>query len=68
MSPQTAILSPKTPAPPLGDSLLARIGDTPLLPLHRLTATENISPNVVVFAKAEWFNASGSVKARPALG
>ena len=52
---------------PLGDSLLAQIGNTPLLPLHRLAAAENISPNVVIFAKAEWFNASGSVKARPAL-
>ncbi len=52
---------------PLGDSLLARIGHTPLLPLHRLAAAENITPNVVLFVKAEWFNASGSVKARPAL-
>ena len=52
---------------PLGDSLLACIGNTPLLPLHRLAATEGIASNVVVFAKAEWFNASGSVKARPAL-
>ena len=52
---------------PLGDNLLARIGNTPLLPLHRIAATEGVAPNVVVFAKAEWFNASGSVKARPAL-
>jgi cysteine synthase B len=52
---------------PLGDSILARIGNTPLLPLHRIAAAEGVSPNVVVFAKAEWFNASGSVKARPAL-
>jgi cysteine synthase B len=53
---------------PLGDTLLSRIGDTPLLPLHRIAAAEKINPNVVVLAKAEWFNASGSVKARPALG
>ncbi len=51
----------------LGDTLLSRIGNTPLLPLHRIAAAENVAPNVVVFAKAEWFNASGSVKARPAL-
>ena len=51
----------------MGDSLLARIGNTPLLPLHRIAAAEGVAPNVVVFAKAEWFNASGSVKARPAL-
>ncbi len=52
---------------PVSDSLLSRIGNTPLLPLHRIAAVENINPNVVIFAKAEWFNASGSVKARPAL-
>jgi cysteine synthase B len=52
---------------PMGDSLLSRIGNTPLLPLHRIAVAEDISPSVVVFAKAEWFNAGGSVKARPAL-
>lgn len=51
----------------LGESLLSRIGNTPLLPLHRIAAAAGVDPNVVVFAKAEWFNASGSVKARPAL-
>lgn len=51
----------------MGESLLSRIGNTPLLPLHRIAAAEGVDPNVVVFAKAEWFNASGSVKARPAL-
>jgi cysteine synthase B len=48
-----------------GDSLLGRIGDTPLLPIRRLTA--GLSPGVQVFAKAEWFNPGGSVKDRPAL-
>src|SRR5687768_2199861 len=52
----------------LGDTLLSQIGNTPLLPLHRIAVSEGVSPNVVVFAKGEWFNASGSVKARPALG
>jgi len=52
---------------PMGDNLLSRIGNTPLLPLHRIAIAEGVAPNVVVFAKAEWFNASGSVKARPAL-
>ncbi len=52
---------------PLQDTILSRIGNTPLLPLHRIAAAEGVSPTVVVFAKAEWFNASGSVKARPAL-
>lgn len=49
------------------DNLLQRIGNTPLLPIHRIPASENISPNVVIFAKAEWFNPGGSVKDRPAL-
>jgi cysteine synthase B len=56
-----------TTRPPLGNTLRDSIGNTPLLPLHRLAVAESINPNVVVYAKAEWFNASGSVKARPAL-
>jgi cysteine synthase B len=66
--PAFVLARPKKSYEPLGDTLLSRIGNTPLLPLHRIAAAENVSPNVVVFAKAEWFNASGSVKARPALG
>jgi cysteine synthase B len=41
------------------------IGNTPLLPLRRLS--RNLSPRVKLFAKAEWFNPGGSVKDRPAL-
>jgi cysteine synthase B len=41
------------------------VGNTPLLPLRRLSRT--ISPRVKVFAKAEWFNPGGSIKDRPAL-
>ena len=44
--------------------LPATIGDTPLLPLRRVSA--HLPPGVEVWAKAEWFNLSGSVKARPA--
>jgi cysteine synthase B len=62
-----AFVTTRPAAPAMGDSLLARIGGTPLLPLHRIAAANGVSPNVVVFAKAEWFNAGGSVKARPAL-
>jgi len=47
------------------DSLASHVGNTPLLPLHRLT--RNLSPQTKVFAKAEWFNPGGSVKDRPAL-
>src|SRR5215470_14460170 len=47
-----------------GDSLLSRIGNTPLLRLDRVTA--DFSP-IEFYAKAEWFNPGGSVKDRPAL-
>ena len=45
--------------------LTAHVGNTPLLPLRRLS--QKLSPRVKVFAKAEWFNPGGSVKDRPAL-
>lgn len=45
--------------------LTSHVGNTPLLPLQRLS--RGLSPRVKVFAKAEWFNPGGSVKDRPAL-
>src|SRR5574339_66562 len=45
--------------------LTSHVGNTPLLPLRRVTA--GLSPRVQVFAKAEWFNPGGSIKDRPAL-
>src|ERR1051325_6804218 len=48
----------------LGESLLGRIGNTPLLRLERIA---NKFANVEFYAKAEWFNPGGSVKDRPAL-
>ena len=47
------------------DGLPAHVGNTPLLPLRKLTF--GLSPRVKVFFKAEWFNPGGSVKDRPAL-
>ncbi|MBI4227949.1 MAG: cysteine synthase family protein [Candidatus Omnitrophica bacterium] len=47
----------------LGDTLLARIGNTPLL---RLPAINRDVPRVTLLAKAEWFNPGGSVKDRAA--
>ncbi len=47
------------------DGLAAHVGNTPLLPLRRVT--RDLPPRVKVFAKAEWFNPGGSVKDRPAL-
>jgi len=45
------------------DELLRSIGNTPLIPLHRIG---HEFPSVRIFAKAEWFNPGGSVKDRPA--
>jgi len=57
---------PITESKPLPlDGLTSYVGNTPLLPLRRLT--ENLSPRTRVFVKAEWFNPGGSVKDRPAL-
>lgn len=48
----------------VGQSVLERIGNTPLLRLERVGRE---FPNVEFAAKAEWFNPGGSVKDRPAL-
>jgi cysteine synthase B len=47
------------------DGLPSHVGNTPLLPLRKISL--GLSPRVKVFFKAEWFNPSGSVKDRPAL-
>ncbi|HJZ80160.1 MAG TPA: cysteine synthase family protein, partial [Pyrinomonadaceae bacterium] len=46
-----------------GQTLLERIGNTPLIHIERIARL----PNVDIFAKAEWLNPGGSVKDRPAL-
>ena len=48
-------------------SLEAQVGNTPLLALHNTAVKMNLSPAVKLYAKAEWFNPSGSVKDRAAL-
>src|ERR1700740_2447998 len=48
----------------IGQSVLDRIGNTPLLRLER---SGRDFPNVEFYAKAEWCNPGGSVKDRPAL-
>lgn len=45
--------------------VLDLVGNTPLLELTRITP--ELSPNVRVYGKAEWYNPGGSVKDRPAL-
>jgi cysteine synthase B len=51
--------------PKQAPGLEAHAGNTPLLPLRRVTA--DLPASVQVLAKAEWFNPGGSVKDRPAL-
>lgn len=48
----------------IDESLLKKIGNTPLLRIKNLLKNK---PKVEIYAKAEWHNAGGSVKARPAL-
>jgi cysteine synthase B len=52
-------------SPPPAAGLDAVVGNTPLLPLRRVTGA--LAPGVQVLAKAEWFNPGGSIKDRPAL-
>jgi len=52
---KTRLMAPPNPG------LETVVGNTPLLPLDRLS-----SP-VKIYAKAEWFNPGGSIKDRPAL-
>jgi S-sulfo-L-cysteine synthase (O-acetyl-L-serine-dependent) len=49
--------------PRLGQRIIERIGNTPLLRLERASSE---FPNIQIFAKAEWFNPGGSVKDRAA--
>ena len=49
---------------PAAAAVFARIGSTPLIRLRAVTA--DLAETVEVYAKAEWYNPSGSVKDRPA--
>ena len=51
--------------PPAAGGIDLHVGNTPLIPLRRISA--HLSPRVQVLAKAEWFNPGGSIKDRPAL-
>ncbi|NIP30026.1 MAG: pyridoxal-phosphate dependent enzyme [Candidatus Dadabacteria bacterium] len=46
------------------NSVVELIGNTPLLKLSNIT--KDLSPDVEVYVKAEWFNPGGSIKDRPA--
>ena len=49
------------------DSLLAALGNTPLVALHRLSPRWDDEPHVRLWAKLEDRNPTGSIKDRPAL-
>jgi cysteine synthase B len=48
-------------------SIEAQVGNTPLLHLKQTAVAANLPSTVQLYAKAEWFNPSGSVKDRAAL-
>lgn len=56
-----------SPAQILPYSLESRVGHTPLIQLRKTAVAHDLAKNVKLYAKAEWFNPSGSVKARAAL-
>ena len=49
------------------NSLEAQVGNTPLLCLQKTAVAAGLPETVQLYAKAEWFNPSGSVKDRAAL-
>jgi len=51
----------------VGESVLGRIGNTPLVRMERIGRELASAGNIEICAKAEWFNPGGSVKDRPAL-
>ena len=55
------------PVQPEITTVLDQIGNTPLIDLSSFAQQLGVSPRVGVYAKAEWYNPSGSVKARAAL-
>jgi cysteine synthase B len=58
---------PAVPALPYAGDILSHIGNTPLLDLSGFARELGIKESVGLYAKAEWLNPSGSVKARAAL-
>ncbi len=59
--------TPFAPQQILSDSLESQVGHTPLLRLRRTAVAHDIPDAIQLYAKAEWYNPSGSVKDRAAL-
>jgi len=57
------VLAPACPVI-ANEAVLKKIGNTPIIPIRNLTQD---LPDIEIYAKAEWRNAGGSVKSRPAL-
>lgn len=60
-------ISPRRYGHRQGFSLEEQVGNTPLLRLEQTAAAAGLPRSVALYAKAEWFNPSGSVKDRAAL-
>jgi cysteine synthase B len=59
---------PKSPkAPVVYPTIETAIGNTPLVALQRIGATDNTARHNVILGKLEGNNPAGSVKDRPAL-
>ncbi|HIP73128.1 MAG TPA: cysteine synthase family protein [Anaerolineae bacterium] len=59
--------TPFAPQQILSDSLESQVGNTPLLRLRRTAVAHDIPDTIQLYAKAECYNPSGSVKDRAAL-
>lgn len=59
--------APSVFPPVQAGDVLSMIGNTPLLDLSDFAHDHGVPRGVGIYAKAEWINAGGSVKARPAL-
>jgi S-sulfo-L-cysteine synthase (O-acetyl-L-serine-dependent) len=58
---------PPSTTPTPRTSIADQVGNTPLLDLSKTAQRAGLPAGVELYAKAEWFNPSGSVKDRPAL-
>lgn len=62
--PMAQVLPVPNPRRPDAESLLATVGNTPLVRLDKISSAY---PDIEIMGKAEFFNPGGSVKDRPAL-
>jgi len=60
-------LTAEEPLRTLTGTILDQVGNTPLLDLGDFARARGVAPGVGLYAKAEWLNPGGSVKARAAL-